>query len=223
MNRTIKTCKSERDECISKRGDAQGRMERADSQRGTLALLDNKNKQTQIYKAYAERIYKDLQTSYNQSEKDVRNKLQDTINDIFKQIYEGGLSISVDEKYHISVYADEYLGDVETSTAQSISVIFAFITGIIKLARDNRNAVNEDDKLLSSEPYPLVMDAPLSAFDKRRIQTICNTLPEIAEQVIIFIKDTDGEIAEEHMGDKIGAKYYFEKINVFETKIVKGA
>ena len=56
------------------------------------------------------------------------------------------------------------------------------------MARDNRNATNEDAQLLSSEPYPLVMDAPLSAFDKRRIKTVCEALPETAEQVIIFIR-----------------------------------
>ena len=147
-------------------------------------------------------------------------KLQDTINEIFRQINEGGLALTIDDKYHISVYADEYHGNVETSTAQSISVIFAFITGIIKMARDNRNATNEDDKLLSSEPYPLVMDAPLSAFDKRRIKTVCTALPEVAEQVVIFIKDTDGDLAEEHMGDRIGSRHRFEKLNEFETKLV---
>ena len=146
--------------------------------------------------------------------------MQTTINDIFKQIYEGGLYLTIDEKYHISVYATDYEGDVETSTAQSISVIFAFITGIIKMARDNRNATDEDAQLLSSEPYPLVMDAPLSAFDKRRIQTICKALPETAEQVIIFIKDTDGELAEDYMGERIGSRHQFEKRNEFETVLI---
>ena len=65
-----------------------------------------------------------------------------------------------------------------------ILIGFAFIAGIIKLARENRNASNESEKLLSSEPYPLVMDAPLSAFDKRRIKTVCTALPEVAEQVM---------------------------------------
>ena len=120
------------------------------------------------------------------------------------------------------MYADEIFGvqSVETSTAQSISVIFAFIAGIIKLARENRNATSENEQLLSSEPYPLVMDAPLSAFDKRRIKTVCTALPEVAEQVIIFIKDTDGDLAEEHMGDKIGSRHRFDKLNEFETKLV---
>lgn len=219
-DRVIRESKTERDRCISDRGDAQGRKERADTRRGELALLDESNKKTEIYKAYAERVYRELVEFYNRSEDEVRTKLQNTINEIFKQIYEGGLALTIDEKYHISVYADEYRGNVETSTAQSISVIFAFITGIIKMARDNRNATNEDDKLLSSEPYPLVMDAPLSAFDKRRIKTVCTALPEVAEQVVIFIKDTDGDLAEEHMGDRIGSRHRFEKLNEFETKLV---
>lgn len=90
-----------------------------------------------ICKAYATRIYHELLDTYNTSEKEIRHKLQDTINEIFKQIYEGGLSLTIDDKYHISVYATDYEGDVETSTAQSISVIFAFITAIIKMAREN--------------------------------------------------------------------------------------
>ena len=88
------------------------------------------------------------------------------------------------------------------------------------MARDNRNSMDEDEQLLSSEPYPLVMDAPLSAFDKRRIKAICEALPGIAEQVIIFIKDTDGELAEHYMGNWIGSRHHFDKKNEFETELV---
>lgn len=213
----IRKCNAERDKLLGERGALEGQMSRAESDRMSLTLLDSKNKQIEICKAYATRIYHELLDTYNTSEKEIRHKLQDTINEIFKQIYEGGLSLTIDDKYHISVYATDYEGDVETSTAQSISVIFAFITAIIKMARENRNATDENAKLLSSEPYPLVMDAPLSAFDKRRIKTVCTALPETAEQVIIFIKDTDGELAEEYMGDRIGSRHRFEKKNEFET------
>lgn len=194
-------------------------LENASTKRDQLALLDDNNKKISLYLAYARRVYEEIDSEYSKSEKEVRDRLQDTINDIFKQIYEGGLSLTIDPQYHISVYANNYEGDVETSTAQSIAVIFAFITGIIKLARENRNSTDEDAKLLSSEPYPLVMDAPLSTFDKRRIKTVCTALPETAEQVIIFIKDTDGNLAEEYMGNRIGSRHQFEKINEFETKL----
>lgn len=214
---TIHKNNTEKDQCNRKIGGFEKERDRADTERRNLTLLDERNKQIEIYKAYAERIYSELLDEYTASESTIREKLQDTINDIFKQIYEGGLSLTIDEKYHISVYANDYEGDVETSTAQSISVIFAFITGIIKMARENRNAPDDEAKRLSSEPYPLVMDAPLSAFDKRRIKTVCEALPRTAEQVIIFIKDTDGELAEEYMGEKIGSRYSFNKLNEFET------
>ena len=216
-DKTIKQCSDERDKCISKKGGYERLLEQADNERRRLTLLDVKNKMIEIYKTYAECIYEELLQSYTTSEAQIRERLQNTINEIFKQIYEGGLSLTIDEKYHISVYANDFEGDVETSTAQSISVIFAFITAIIKMARENRNATDADAQLLSSEPYPLVMDAPLSAFDKRRIKTICTALPETAEQVIIFIKDTDGELAEEYMGNRIGSRHKFEKQNEFET------
>lgn len=201
-------------------GRLENERDRADTERRNLTLLDEKNKLIEIYKAYAQCIYDEILEFYTKKEDLIRKQLQNTINDIFKQIYEGGLSLTIDEKYHISVYANDYEGDVETSTAQSISVIFAFITGIIKMARENRNASDDDAKLLSSEPYPLVMDAPLSAFDKRRIKTVCEALPATAEQIIIFIKDTDGDLAEEYMGDKIGSRHRFDKKNEFETVLV---
>lgn len=214
---TIRKSEEEKRKCDREIGGYTTERDRADSERRNLTLLDERNRKIEIYKAYAERIYSELLEVYSTSEAEIRRKLQDTINDIFKQIYEGGLYLTIDDKYHISVYANDYEGDVETSTAQSISVIFAFITGIIKMARENRNASDDDAKLLSAEPYPLVMDAPLSAFDKRRIKTVCEALPKTAEQVIIFIKDTDGELAEEYMGDKIGSRHRFDKLNEFET------
>ena len=219
-DQTISNNQSERDKKIRIKGHRESDRDRADTERRKLTLLDETNKKIEIYKMYAERIYKELLKEYSISEEKIRTRLQTTINDIFKQIYNGGLYLEIDDKYHISVYVTDYEGDVETSTAQSISVIFAFITGIIKMARDNRNSTDEDTKLLSSEPYPLVMDAPLSAFDKRRIKTVCSALPETAEQVIIFIKDTDGELAEGYMGDKIGSRHRFDKKNEFETVLI---
>lgn len=180
-------------------------------------LLDKNNQMIELYKAYTQRIYDELNAEYKQKEAQIRTKLQMYINEIFKSIYDGGLSLTIDEHYNISVYVTDFDGGVETSTAQSISVIFAFISAIIKMARENQ-LENGDEAY--SEPYPLVMDAPLSAFDKRRIKAICSAIPETAEQVIIFIKDTDGELAEEHLGTKVRTRHYFEKIDEFHTRLV---
>ena len=221
--KTIRDRTAENNNLQSKKGGIEFKKGQADAERGKLTLLDQTNRKIEVYKAYAQHMYDELQTVYSDNETKIREKLERTINDIFKNIYNGGMSLIIDEKYNIQVIVDDFNDfntDVETSTAQSISVIFAFISGIIKLARESQESNDADAKLLASEPYPLVMDAPLSAFDKRRIKTICDALPKVAEQVIIFIKDTDGEIAEEHMGAKVGKRYVFNKINEFETKLV---
>lgn len=193
---------------------------RRETERNELTLKDDNNRKIEVYKAYAQYMYDTLKTLYSDKERETRTQLETTVNDIFKSIYNGGFSLSIDDKYNIQIIVNDYEGfneEVETSTAQSISVIFAFIAGVIKMARQSKNPENE---MLVSEPYPLVMDAPLSAFDKTRIRTVCDALPNVAEQVIIFIKDTDGELAETYMGQKVGSRYEFDKKNEFETNLV---
>ena len=223
LNAQIKTCSDRiikqnmtKNDLLRRQGGAETEKKQKENKRAELSLLDKNNRHIERCKAYAQRIYEDLSSEYQSKEKEIRENLEISINDIFKAIYDGGLSLSIDDKYNISVYVNDYEGEVETSTAQSISVIFAFISAIIKMARDNCKKIGEESY---AEPYPLVMDAPLSAFDKRRIQAICTAIPEAAEQVIIFIKDTDGDLAEEHLGTKVKKRHRFSKIDEFNTKL----
>lgn len=218
-NTELKKMDIEHDRLIEERGKLQTKRERCETNINELSLKDENNRRVARFKAYAVYIYQKLNAIYKEKEQETREKLEKTVNEIFKEIYNGGFSLSLDEKYNIQVTVDNfdgYIGDIETSTAQSISVIFAFIAGVIRLARENDT---DENAMLLTEAYPLVMDAPLSAFDKARIKTVCDTLPKVAEQVIIFIKDTDGEIAEENMGNRVGARYLFDKINEFETQL----
>lgn len=215
-SKTIRERENEKSRLNQQIGSAKTEKNQKENSRSELSLLDKNNQKVELYKKYALCIYNEMLKEYKEKEQTVREKLETSINEIFKTIYDGGLSLSIDEHYNIAVYVTDYEGGVETSTAQSISVIFAFISAIIKMARDNQRE-NGDESY--SEPYPLVMDAPLSAFDKRRIKAICSAIPETAEQVIIFIKDTDGELAEENLGNKVMTRHYFEKIDEFNTRL----
>ena len=220
FNSEVRKLRLERNRLLEERGGIVTNKDRRENKINELVLKDENNRRLARFKAYATYMYRYLYSVYNEKETEVRQKLELTVNQIFKEIYNGGFSLVLDEKYNIQIQVDDfegYSGDVETSTAQSISVIFAFIAGVIKMARENNS---DENSMLMTEAYPLVMDAPLSAFDKTRIKTICEALPKVAEQVIIFIKDTDGEIAETNMGTKVGVRYLFDKINEFETKLV---
>lgn len=217
----LRRLREERDRLNREKGGFETSRDRRITERNELTLKDENNRKIEIYKAYAQHMYEILDKLYKEKETETREQLEKNVNEIFRSIYNGGFSLVIDDKYNIQIIVNDFEGfneDIETSTAQSISVIFAFISGVIKMARQSRNPENE---MLISEPYPLVMDAPLSAFDKTRIKTVCDALPNVAEQVIVFIKDTDGEIAEDNMGAKVGIKYLFDKKNEFETKLVK--
>jgi len=216
----LREVRIERDSLNRQKGGLETSKYRRNTERQELTLKDENNRKIEVYKAYAQNMFDSLDKLYKEKETETRTELEKNVNEIFKSIYNGGFSLAIDEKYNIQIIVNDFDGfynDVETSTAQSISVIFAFIAGVIKMARQSKNPENE---MLVSEPYPLVMDAPLSAFDKTRIMTVCDALPKVAEQVIIFIKDTDGEIAEENMGSKVGKRYSFDKKNEFETNLI---
>ena len=213
-----------REQWSREQGNKETEKERQETERSELALKDKANRRIETFKAYAQEMHGRLNRDYSKKETEIRKELEKTVNAIFQRIYKGGFSLSLDERYNITINVIDREGwrgdtEVETSTAQGISVCFAFIAGVIELARKNGEGENGD---LTSEAYPLVMDAPLSSFDKTRIQTVCDELPRVAEQVIIFIKDTDGELAEKHLGKKVGKRYTFDKLNEFETVLREG-
>jgi DNA sulfur modification protein DndD len=218
---TIQKQEAEKESIVLKKGGLITKQKDLDAARQELANKDAINRKIETYKAYAQYMFDTLSGQYAIEENRMRIELQDTVNKLFRSIYNGGFSLTLDEKYNVQINViDQSVGfteDIETSTAQSISVIFAFIAGVIKMARQSQQTENA---MLVSEPYPLVMDAPLSSFDKTRIQTVCEVLPAVAEQVIIFIKDTDGDLAEANLGNKVGQRYNFEKKNEFEVYIV---
>lgn len=200
----------------------------AEKERDRHMNLNQKNKMNRRLLAYARLVYEDILQEYASKETATRMELENAINSIFSDIYENGIQLSVDEKYNIRVSINEVSeieDELERNTAQNYAIIFAFISGIIKMSKDKRAELNELYGIKVTEEserkagYPLVMDAPLSAFDKRRIENICETIPNIAQQVIIFIKDTDGDVAENYMNQRIGKRYMLVADSQTETHV----
>lgn len=185
-------------------------IKNAENERSNLALKDKNNIKIEISRNYAQAIYEYLSKQYSSKEQIVKDKLQKYINDNFKKFFNGDISLSIDAKYSIKVVVTGKVNSLETSTGQGIAVIFAFLAAVIKIAKENDE---------NADTYPIVMDAPLSTLDKERIKSVCVTLPSIADQVIVFIKDTDGEVAEQNLDNKIGKKLYFNKIDQYTTEI----
>ena len=193
-----------------KKGAKETDRSRAENERNKLTLKDDNNRRIMTYKAYAQYMHNSLCVQYAEEESRIRDNLEMTVNELFHRIYDEGFTLTLSEKYDVNIALSSTGDSSETSPGQTIPIIFAFIAGVIKMARESQK---EESGLLVTEPYPFVMDAPLSNFDKTRIKNVCDILPSIAEQVIIFTKDTEGDIAEEHLGNLIGKRLTFNAVN----------
>lgn len=175
------------------------------------------------YQTYCDCVYKKIDLYCRTHEKNKKVELQDAINRIFKEIFDTDIQLVLNDKYEIFISDKDMktLEDLENSTSQDGIMAFSFIAGIIELAGKPKSGRSMDDldEEISTEPYPLVMDAPSSSFDKKRIRAFSTVLPRIAQQVIIFIKDTDGEYLEEDLGFNVGKKYEIVKHNKYYSTI----
>lgn len=217
LNSMINVCKiknqkldSEKFRLAQRQGELNSTIRSKEQERTNLALKDKNNQRIEIAREYAQAVFNLLNAQYKDKEKNIKNKLQAYINENFKKFFDGDISLQIDPKYAVKVMVSGKIDSLETSTGQGIAVIFAFLSAVIKIAKENDN---------NAETYPIVMDAPLSTLDKERIKSVCVTLPSIADQVIVFIKDTDGEVAEENLVDRIGKKLHFRKIDQYTTEI----
>ena len=183
------------------------------------SVKNQKNKEVSECLAYVECIYGFLDNYYSQKEAETRDDLEAVVNKFFTRMYDGELHLELDENYGVTVIVDDIDTSNEvwkTSSGQTLAIILAFILGILDIAKRN---IQKGDELLHGDTYPLVMDAPLSDFDKTRIGTICALLPTVAEQVVIVIKDTDGDLAEQHLASQIGRRYSIVKIKDYESVV----
>lgn len=154
-------------------------------------------------KNVVDRLQKDFENRHKEAEGSKRSELIAAVKKAFLEIYGDSFSIEIDEKYNI-----ETNPPLEKSTGQGMSVIFAFLAGLLSVIRESQKDSRGENEL---ESYPLVFDAPFSSLDETRIASVCKVLPKVSSQIMIFIKDTDGKVAKEELGNIIGKNYVLKK------------
>jgi ABC transporter, ATP-binding protein len=219
---SIKRNEKDKENYIEKRGVLKEKKEELEREIVKLEEIDINNDIPILGKNCAEKVAQRLSEFRDKNESEMRKKLETEINNIYQQMFKDySFRITIKDNYKISIDSKQYESErgIEGSVGQNIGTVLAFIAAIVKLAKENKNSVDEETTLLSSEPYPLVMEAPASTFDTKRIKKICNVIPKIAQQVIIFTKDTEGELIKEHMKDQIAKKFKFEVVNEFVATV----
>lgn len=180
----------------------------------SLIAVSGKNKETMLLIQYTEEILDWLSTTYKEKESFIRDELEAKVNQIFEQMYHGHRRVSIDQRYQVTLLTTIEDKEVAAGESEGSNRVksFAFIAGLVALAKEKLIAsAGEEGFNLSSEPYPLVMDAPFSNADETHTANISKVLPEIAEQVIMFVMQKDWRYAEPVMASRVGKQYQLKK------------
>jgi len=174
-----------------------------------------KNEKTKAAIAYAEEIYDWFKESYDKYETEVKKGLSESVSRLFEQMFHGKRVVEVSDEYRIILKIDEGNGVhiLDTSMGEETVKNFSFVAGLIDLARKKaREELGEEsEKIFSTEPYPLIMDAAFSETDDEHIANISKILPQIAEQVVFIIMRKDWAYAKPVLENHVGMVYEIKK------------
>ncbi len=222
IRKRLRELHDKKDRLIRDDGIQKGDIDRYKKVYDSLTAVSGKNRQAMELMAYAEAIREWLEETYKEKEYTIREDLEAKVNEIFEQMYHGHRRVAIDSRYHVELLttvADKEIAAGESEGSNRVKN-FAFIAGLVALAKGKIVTDNSENGInLSSEPYPLVMDAPFSNADETHTANISKVLPQIAEQVIMFVMQKDWNYAEPVMNDRVGQRYRLNKISETYTRL----
>lgn len=173
----------------------------------TLTKANQKNARISLNIDYAQAVFDWVSEAYYSRESIVRGRLEEKVNANFGMMYHGSRTVTIDDKYRV-----KYI-DVTTEESDGLKAVksFAFVSGLVDLAKEALNSDSSKEANTTPQFYPLVMDAPFSNVDEIHIKNISAILSRSAEQVIIAVMQKDWEPAAEIMAPLVGRSYRIEK------------
>lgn len=216
----LKDLHIKRDKAVRNEVTAENDIQRYQRIYDTLMAKSAKYDERLTYIRYAEEILDWLSETYEEKESYIRDALEDRVNSIFERMYHGKRRVVIDKKFNVELLTVVSNREMNTGKSEGLDRVknFAFIGGLVALAKDKIiSKAGEQEIDLASEPYPLVMDAPFSNADEEHTGNISRVLPEVAEQVIMFVMEKDFRIAEPVMRSRIGKRFKLTKISETHT------
>jgi DNA sulfur modification protein DndD len=156
-----------------------------------------------------------------------RSSLEKRVQEIFNSISFTPYIPKLSDKYELTLM--ESTGGHETivaaSTGENQILSLSFIGGIIDQVRE----WIQDNTLMGpdSSTFPIVMDSPFGSLDEIYRRQIANTLPKLANQLVVLVTKTQwrGEVEKEmtnHIGREYVLTYNSPKLDCEEDAIELG-
>lgn len=214
-SRTLKAKEEEKSRLERAKGVCENDIRNYQKAFDSLVKANEKNAHINTCIEYAKEILDWANEKYLTKETNIREMLELKVNTIFGRMYHGRRTTKIDKNYKV------YYTDVVTDESTGLEMVrnFAFIAGLVDLAREKISSKDDDEFDTGSETYPLVIDAPFSSLDGKHVNNISKVLSETAEQVIMVVVEKDWTHAQVELESKIGMQYRLQKESETLTRI----
>ena len=199
------------------KGTLQGQIENYERQIGNIeAEMKSQEARTEENKKWRERmelaeaLYTRLKNDFEIKKNKTFMELNGQIQKNFERMFNAkDKRIQLTENYEIQMLYQTNVGfreEKNLSEGEKIARNFAFIVTIMEYSR-NKKA--EQLGVEGADTLPIVLDGPFSKLGDKNISLIAKVLPEVSEQVIIFMLDKDWKYT--GLDEYVGASYHIEK------------
>lgn len=163
----------------------------------------------------AQRAREELEDRFEAYQDQVRERVDETVKDIFDDIISKSYWTEIGEDYSLDVYKevggrDELIASVPTSTGERQVASLAFIGALTYLTREQYRS-SENNVYFQGGVYPLVMDAPFGYLGTEYQRGVSQKIPILADQVVVLVTEPQwGAEVRNHLERKAGKQYYLE-------------
>lgn len=165
--------------------------------------------------ALAEAVYDKLSADFSERERKIFCELNQEIQTNFAKMFNAkDKRIQLSENYEIQMcYKTDvgYKEEKNLSEGEKVARNFAFIVTIMDYSRRKKLDSNEIAGGDGASDYtlPIVLDGPFSKLGEENISLVANVLPEVSEQVIVFMLRKDWSYT--GLDKYVGAEYSIDK------------
>lgn len=217
--RRLKSYQNNIQELSRKKGELQGQISSLERQRGRLEEemkgLEARNEENRKWRKrveLAEALYQKLRQDFSAEEKKIFLELNQRIQYNFGRMFNAkDKKIELSNQYEIQMYYKSGGGfreEKNLSEGEKIARNFAFIVTIMDYSQ-KRKKEKAMELSQGNDTLPIVLDGPFSKLGDENIRLVSKALPEVSEQVILFMLKKDWKYT--NLDRFVGSAYSIEK------------
>ncbi len=222
----LKRYKDEANRAAVKKGEIRGlissyqnRIQNIELQMKNQEIKNAENEKWRNRLVLAEAVYDKLLADFSEREKKIFYELNEEIQTNFYHMFNAkDKKICLSENYEIQMCYKTDIGYQEEknlSEGEKVARNFAFIVTIMDYSRRKKaeyNRANSTGVIADedcNDTLPIVLDGPFSKLGEENISLVANVLPQVSEQVIVFMLRKDW--AYTGLDEYVGAEYSIDK------------